>query len=48
MDKVFDIELKLLLEGILLRYQHDFRDYSTASLRRRIQQAMERFSCKTV
>ncbi len=48
MDSVFDIELKLLLEGILLRYQHDFRDYSVASLRRRIRQAMARFSCQTV
>jgi chemotaxis protein methyltransferase CheR len=47
-DSVFDIELKLLLEGILLQYQHDFRNYSVASLRRRIGQAMERFSCKTV
>jgi len=47
-DEVFYIELELLLEGILLRYQHDFRDYSQASLRRRIEQAMERFSCATV
>ncbi|MFM9434088.1 chemotaxis protein methyltransferase CheR [Janthinobacterium sp. CG_23.3] len=47
-DKVFDIELKLLLEGILLKYQHDFRDYSVASLRRRVRQAMTRFSCQTV
>ena len=48
MDNVFDIELKLLLEGILLKYQHDFRDYSVASLSRRVRQAMERFSCQTV
>ena len=48
MESVFDIELKLLLEGILLRYQHDFRNYSVASLRRRVHQAMERFSCSTV
>lgn len=44
----FDIELKLLLEGVFLRYQHDFRHYAFASLRRRIRQAMERFGCKTV
>jgi chemotaxis protein methyltransferase CheR len=43
----FDIELKLLLEGVYLRYQHDFRHYACASLRRRIHQAMERFDCKT-
>jgi len=47
-DDVFDIELKLLLEGILLQYQHDFRNYSVASLRRRVTQAMERFGCATV
>lgn len=47
-DDIFDIELKLLLEGILLRYQHDFRDYSVASLRRRMRQAMERFGCASL
>ena len=47
-DDVFDIELKLLLEGILLQYQHDFRNYSVASLRRRVTQAMQRFGCATV
>jgi len=47
-EDIFDLELKLLLEGILLRYQHDFRDYSAASLRRRMQQAMERFGCATL
>ncbi len=48
MNPVFDIELKLLLEGVYLRYQHDFRNYSVASMRRRIQQAMERFECESV
>lgn len=47
-EAIFDIELKLLLEGILLRYQHDFRDYSVASLRRRMRQALERFDCATL
>ncbi|WP_394780279.1 CheR family methyltransferase [Undibacterium sp.] len=47
-DQVFDIELKLLLEGILLRYQHDFRNYSVASLRRRMGQAMQRFGCRNL
>ena len=31
----FDIELKLLLEAIYLKYQHDFRHYAVRSLRRR-------------
>lgn len=45
---LFDIELKLLLDGVYQRYQHDFRNYSVASMRRRIQHAMERFECDTV
>jgi chemotaxis protein methyltransferase CheR len=48
LDACFDIELKLLLEGVYLRYQHDFRHYAVASLRRRITQAMKRFDCATV
>ena len=44
----FDLELKLLLEGVFLKYQHDFRHYAVASLRRRILQAMARFDCATV
>ena len=48
MDAVFDIELKLLLEAVYQRYQHDFRGYAVASMRRRVQQAMDRFGCKTV
>jgi chemotaxis protein methyltransferase CheR len=47
-DSRFDIELKLLLEGVYLTYQHDFRQYAIASLRRRIMQAMAQFDCKTV
>ena len=34
-----DIEIQLLLEAIYLRYQHDFRNYAMASLRRRVRQA---------
>jgi len=44
----FDIELDLLLEGVYRRYQHDFRHYARASLRRRISAAMDRFDCRTV
>lgn len=35
-----DDELQLLLEAIHERYQHDFRQYSAASVRRRLQQAL--------
>lgn len=48
MEAVFDIELKLLLEGVYQRYQHDFRGYAVASMRRRVKQAMERFGCETI
>jgi chemotaxis protein methyltransferase CheR len=44
----FDIELKLLLEAIYLKYQHDFRHYSMTSLRRRLQQALEAFGLATL
>ncbi|WP_109476535.1 CheR family methyltransferase [Paraburkholderia sp. C35] len=44
----FDIELKLLLEAIYLKYQHDFRRYSMSSLRRRLVQALEEFGVTTL
>lgn len=44
----FDIEIKLLLEGVYLKYQYDFRNYSIASLRRRMTQAMQRFDCHSL
>jgi chemotaxis protein methyltransferase CheR len=40
-----DIELRLLLEAIYRKYHYDFRDYSMASLKRRLSQARERFHC---
>lgn len=45
--KTDDIELRLLLEGIFLRYGYDFREYSPASLKRRLAQAREHFGCAT-
>lgn len=44
----FDIELKLIVEAIYLKYQYDFRDYSKASLRRRLGQAMSDFACASL
>jgi chemotaxis protein methyltransferase CheR len=43
-----DLEIRVLLEALYLRYQHDFRDYAVTSLRRRVQQAMQHFGCDTV
>ena len=41
----FEIELKLLLEAINLKYSYDFRHYSQASMKRRVVQAMNRMKC---
>jgi chemotaxis protein methyltransferase CheR len=44
----FDIELRLLLQAIYAKYQHDFRHYSTASLKRRLGQALAHFGVRTL
>lgn len=41
------IELDLLVEAIFRKYHYDFRDYSAASLKRRLLQAREHFGCQT-
>ncbi len=43
-----DIEVRLLLEAIFLRYHYDFRRYSMVSLKRRIGVAMTNLDCRTV
>ncbi|HEY3817712.1 MAG TPA: CheR family methyltransferase [Polyangiaceae bacterium] len=43
-----DIEIRLLLEAIYLRYHYDFRNYSMTSLERRLAMAMDRTQCCTV
>jgi chemotaxis protein methyltransferase CheR len=40
-----EIELRLLLEAIYEKYHYDFRNYSVASLKRRLSQAKQRFNC---
>jgi chemotaxis protein methyltransferase CheR len=44
----FEIELKLFVEAVLLKYDYDFRNYAPASLKRRLQSAMTRFGCQTL
>jgi chemotaxis protein methyltransferase CheR len=39
-DELFDLELDLLLEALMRRYQYDFRHYARASLKRRVRQAL--------
>ncbi|MGG3795856.1 protein-glutamate O-methyltransferase CheR [Pseudomonas paraversuta] len=43
-----DIELRLLIEAIYLKYSYDFRDYSGASIKRRVHHALRQFECKTI
>jgi chemotaxis protein methyltransferase CheR len=47
-DPLREIEIRLLLEAVYLRYQHDFRDYARSSLRRRLEQAMTEFGCSRI
>jgi chemotaxis protein methyltransferase CheR len=43
--EIYDLELRLLLEAVYLRYHYDFRGYALSSLRRRVRHAMARFGC---
>ncbi|MDD0974135.1 protein-glutamate O-methyltransferase CheR [Pseudomonas sp. TNT2022 ID681] len=43
-----DIEIRLLIEAIYLKYSYDFRDYSGASIKRRVLHATRQFECATV
>ncbi len=45
---VSESELRLLTEAIYLQYSYDFRDYSGASQKRRLLQAMAHFECPTL
>ena len=45
---LFDIEMRLLVDAIFLKYHYDFRGYSGPSLKRRLTTAMSRFGCATL
>ena len=47
-DELEDIEVKLLLEGVHLRYGYDFRDYSMSPLRRSLHGVMVREGVPTI
>jgi chemotaxis protein methyltransferase CheR len=47
-SKDFEIELRLLLDALYLKYHYDFRGYALASLRRRARAAMTLFHCETL
>jgi chemotaxis protein methyltransferase CheR len=46
-EKTEDIEIRLLLEALYLRYHYDFRNYSLASVKRRLRQAREQLGFAT-
>src|ERR1700761_8768732 len=46
-EKVEDIEIQLLLEGLYRRYHYDFRNYAQASIKRRLKQAREQLGFET-
>lgn len=43
-----EIELRMLMEAIFLKYSYDFRDYTGASQKRRVLHAMREMGCSTV
>jgi chemotaxis protein methyltransferase CheR len=44
----FDIELKLFVEAVYLKFNYDFRGYAMASLKRRLATALPRFECRSL
>jgi chemotaxis protein methyltransferase CheR len=46
--KDFSIELRLLIDAIYLKYHYDFREYATASLKRRLVAAAAKFGCQSL
>jgi chemotaxis protein methyltransferase CheR len=43
-----DIELRMLVEAVYLKYNYDFRDYTGASQKRRVLHALREMDCATV
>lgn len=48
MTSLADIEIRLLVEAVYLRYGHDFRDYAPASMKRRVLQAQQKMGLPSV
>jgi chemotaxis protein methyltransferase CheR len=47
MDPSDELEMRLLLDAVYHRFQYDFRQYSPASVRRRLTLALRALSCNT-
>jgi chemotaxis protein methyltransferase CheR len=43
-----DIEIRMLVEAVYLKYNYDFRDYTGASQKRRVMAALRALDCATV
>lgn len=46
-ERIEDIEIRLLLEALFLKYHYDFRSYAMASIKRRLKQAREQLGFAT-
>jgi chemotaxis protein methyltransferase CheR len=47
-ERTEDIEIRLLLEAVYVRYHYDFRSYAMASIKRRLKQAREQLGFVTL
>ena len=47
-EKIEDIEIRLLLEALYLRYHYDFRNYAMASVKRRLRQARDQLGSSSI
>ena len=47
-EKIEDIEIRLLLEALYLRYHYDFRNYAMASVKRRLRQARDQLGFSSI
>jgi chemotaxis protein methyltransferase CheR len=47
-EKIEDIEIRLLLEALYVRYHYDFRNYAMASIKRRLRQARDQLGFATI
>lgn len=45
---IFDIEVKLFIEAVFMKYKYDFRQYSLASVKRRLSSALIAHELKTI
>jgi chemotaxis protein methyltransferase CheR len=45
---IFDIEVKLFIEAVFMKYKYDFRQYSLASVKRRLSNALITHNIKTI